>query len=149
MRQTKFRHFSRFLSTSMIARAILGAAVDKIKAFLSVFVYLDGRAPFLKDAVDKIKAFLSVFVYLDGRARHFLGQRQTKFRHFSRFLSTSMVARTIFEGCGRQNQGISLSFCLLRWSCAPFLKDAVDKIKAFLSIFAYFDDRARHFWRMR
>ncbi|MGO4865165.1 hypothetical protein [Ligilactobacillus ruminis] len=80
----------------------------------------------------------------DESAR-FWRMRQTKFRHFSRFLSTSMVARTIFEGSGRQNQGISLGFCLLRWSRAPFLGAAVDKIKAFLSVFVYLDGRVRHF----
>ena len=44
-----------------------------------------------------------------------------------------MVARTLFGGSGRQNQDISLDFCLLRWLRAPFLKAAVDKIQAFLT----------------
>ena len=48
------------------------AAADKIQAFLTVFVYFDGRAgPFLEDALDKIQAFLTVFVYFDGRVRQF------------------------------------------------------------------------------
>ena len=51
--------------------AFLEVAVDKIRAFCSVFVYFDGRAPFLKAAVDKIKAFCSVFVYFEGRAELF------------------------------------------------------------------------------
>ncbi|MEE1507826.1 MAG: hypothetical protein U0L25_01285 [Ligilactobacillus ruminis] len=34
---------------------------------------------------------------------------------------------------GRQKLGISLDFCLLRWSRAPFLKEAADKIQAFLT----------------
>jgi len=49
-----------------------------------------------------------------------------------------MVARALFEGSGRQNQGISLDFCLLRWSRAPFLGAVVDKIPTLLSIFVYF-----------
>ena len=65
-------------------------------------------------AVDKIPTLLSIFVYFDGRARPFWGQRQTKFRLFAPFLSTSEVARDLFGGCGRQNSGISLDFCLLR-----------------------------------
>ena len=77
--------------------AFLEVAVDKIKAFCSVFVYFDGdarslfggggrqnrgislrfcllratRGAFLEVAVDKIRAFCSVFVYFDGRARPF------------------------------------------------------------------------------
>lgn len=104
-----------------------------------------GRAV-LEDAVDKIKVFHSIFVYFDGRVRPFWRQRQTRFRHFSRFLSTSMGARGLFGGCGRQNQGISLDFCLLRWSRTPFSGAAVDKIQAFCSIFVYFEGRARPFW---
>ena len=47
-------------------------AVDKIKAFCSVFVYFKRRAGlFLEAAVDKIRAFCSVFVYFEGRAELF------------------------------------------------------------------------------
>lgn len=43
----------------------------------------------------------------DEPARLFWGQRQTKFRLFAPFLSTSEVARDLFGGSGRQNSGIS------------------------------------------
>ena len=72
------------------------AAVDKIQAFCSVFVYFGGarasfegggrqnsgislvfcllrraRGPSLEAAVDKIQAFRSFFVYFEGRAGPF------------------------------------------------------------------------------
>jgi len=53
-----------------------------------------------------------------------------------------MGARGLFGGSSRQNSGISLGFCLLRWARTPFLKAAVDKIPTLLSIFVYFDGRA-------
>ena len=46
---------------------------------------------------------------------------------------------------GRQNQGISLHFCLLRGPRGDFLKDAVDKFRAFYSVFVYFEGRAGPF----
>ena len=107
------------------------------------------RGASLKAAVDKIKAFLTIFVYFGA-------------------------ACASFGGCVRQNQGISLHFCLLRRSrgaflkaaadkiqafltvfvyfdgrAGPFLEDALDKIQAFLTVFVYFDGRVRQFWRMQ
>lgn len=55
----------------------------------------------------------------------------------------------IGEGRRRQNSGIFLCFCLLRGARGPGLEATVDKIQAFRSLFVYFGDRARPFWRQQ
>ena len=46
--------------------------------------------------------------------------------------------RGLFGGGGRQNQGISLVFCLLWGPHGAFLEAAVGKIQTFRSFFVYF-----------
>ena len=124
-RQTKFRHFARFLSTLGDARSGFGGFGRQNSDILLRFCLLwRARGPILVATVDKIQAFRS-------------------------FLSTSRIVRGLFGGGGRQNQGISLVFCLLQGPHGVFLEATVDKIKAFCSVFVYFGDRARPFWRLR
>ena len=68
------------------------------------------------------------------RSREFAAKRE--------FCSLFDAVRRLFEGGGRQNRGISLDFCLLRGPREAFLKVAVDKIRAFCSVFVYFERRA-------
>ena len=142
-RQTKFRHFDPFLSTSGTARTDFGGGGRQNSGILLRFCLLRGsREPVLEVTVDKNQAFCPIFVYFGGCAGHFWRLRQTKSRHFSRFLSTSKTVRGLFEDYGRQNQGISPVFCLLRRERGAFLEDAVDKNQVFCSVFVYFGDRA-------
>ena len=74
------------------------------------------------------------------RSREFAAKRELR--------SLFRPARGFFGGGGRQNSGFLLRFCLLRGPRGAFLKVAVDKIKAFCSVFVYFERRADRFsWR--
>ena len=74
--------------------------------------------------------------------------RSREFAAKQEFRSLFDAVRRLFEGGGRQNSGFLLCFCLLRWPRGAFLEVAVDKIKAFHSIFVYFELRANRFsWR--
>ena len=53
--------------------------------------------------------------------------------------------RGLFGGGGRQNQGISLVFCLLWGPHGAFLEAAVGKIQTFRSFFVYFGGGAGPF----
>ena len=75
------------------------------------------------------------------RLREFAAKRE--------FRSLFDAVRIGFGGGGRQNSGISHSFCLLRGPRGAFLKVAVDKIQVFLTVFVYFERCAGHFWRWR
>ena len=72
------------------------------------------------------------------RSREFAAKRE--------FRSLFDAVRIGFGGYGRQNQGFLLCFCLLWGPRGTFLEVAVDKIKAFHSIFVYFERRAETFW---
>ena len=142
------RHFHRFLSTSRSSHTNFGACGRQKSDISHGFCLLPGPRTIISESqVDKNQTFPTVFVYFQVRAPQFRSVRQTKIRHFPRFLSTSRSAHHNFGESGRQNSDISPRFCLLPGPRTTISESQVDKIHTFLPVFVYFQSHAPKFAR--